>query len=331
MTNKKISYLSAANPPLTDSDLLEVEQPAEPAGTRSRKLTLSQVITWILSKTHTMTAAINEAMAPEVASAATVNIGALVGNVAHVTGTTTIIAFDIVQAGTVRRLIFNAALILTHNATSLILPTSTNITTAAGDSATFVSEGAGNWRCVSYQRADGTPLAGGSGGGGDLEKIAEVLVTGSAVTDIDFTGLDLNAACIYRIEAYIVPGTTGTHIISLLYNGDTTYSNYTRQYLGYISATADAGKDANPYIFFAAGIPDTSNPFAFGTTIRKVAGAKPLAETGFGATVYTDGSIFGTMSVTRWNNTANVTAIKLRNSATNGFGVGTLIRLYRMN
>lgn len=165
MANKKISDLAAATTPLTDSDLLETEQPAEAVGTRSRKLTLAQAITWILSKTHAMTAAINEAMAPSIASAATMNIGALVGNVAHVTGTTTVTAFDAVQAGTSRKLIFDGALMLTHNAVSLILPTAANITTVAGDAATFVSEGAGNWRCVNYQRADGTALAGSGGGG----------------------------------------------------------------------------------------------------------------------------------------------------------------------
>ena len=159
MADKKISDLVAGATPLTDDDLLETEQPAQAAGTRSRKLTLAQVLTWALSKTHTMTAAINEARADAIASGATVDIGAIVGNLVHITGTTTITSFGTIQAGTRRRVIFDAALILTHNATSLILPTAANITTVAGDSAEFVSEGAGNWRCTSYQRATGFALA----------------------------------------------------------------------------------------------------------------------------------------------------------------------------
>ena len=142
MADNKISDL-AANGTLTDADLLELEQPAETAGSRSRKLTFAGLLAWILGKTHAMTAAINEARATAIASAGTTDIGAVAGNFVHITGTTTITALGSVQAGTRRVVTFDGALILTHNATSLILPTAANITTAAGDSAVFVSEGIG--------------------------------------------------------------------------------------------------------------------------------------------------------------------------------------------
>lgn len=103
--------------------------------------------------------AINEA-AVTLASASTVNIGAAAGNYLTITGATTVTAFDVAQAGTERVLRFATALTLTHNATSLILPTGASISTAAGDIAVMRSEGAGNWRCVSYTRATGLPLAG---------------------------------------------------------------------------------------------------------------------------------------------------------------------------
>jgi hypothetical protein len=102
-------------------------------------------------------AAFNEAQVA-MASAATLAIGAAAGNYIAVTGTTAITAFDTVQAGTERTLEFAAALTLTHNATSLILPGAANITTAAGDVAKFRSEGAGNWRCVGYMPAAGVAL-----------------------------------------------------------------------------------------------------------------------------------------------------------------------------
>lgn len=104
-------------------------------------------------------AAINEARGTAIASATTTNIGAATGNFVHITGTTTITAFDTIQAGTRRVVVFDGILLLTYNATSLILPTAANITTAAGDAAIFESEGSGNWRCVAYQRANGQPLA----------------------------------------------------------------------------------------------------------------------------------------------------------------------------
>lgn len=101
---------------------------------------------------------INFAKGSDIASATTTDIGAATGNFVDVTGTTTITGLGTVQAGTIRFVRFTGILTLTHNGTSLILPTTANITTAANDRAIFASLGSGNWICLSYQRADGTSL-----------------------------------------------------------------------------------------------------------------------------------------------------------------------------
>ena len=102
-----------------------------------------------------MTGAINESFAT-IASAATTNIGAAAANYLQVTGTTTITAFDTIQAGTERTLEFAGALQLTNSA-NLILGGGGNYTTAAGDVLKFRSEGAGKWRQVSLLKASGLP------------------------------------------------------------------------------------------------------------------------------------------------------------------------------
>jgi hypothetical protein len=94
----------------------------------------------------------------DLASAATTDLGSATGTFVHVTGTTTITSLGTAPQGVRRVVRFAGALTLTHNATSLILPTGASITTAANDTAVFVSEGSGNWRCISYQRATGQPL-----------------------------------------------------------------------------------------------------------------------------------------------------------------------------
>ncbi|RWQ41862.1 MAG: hypothetical protein EOS21_11890 [Mesorhizobium sp.] len=91
-----------------------------------------------------------------IASAATTNLAAATGVYLNITGTTTITAFGTVTAGSERVLTFTGILILTHNATSLILPGAASITTAAGDVATMRSLGGGNWKCVGYLRANGS-------------------------------------------------------------------------------------------------------------------------------------------------------------------------------
>ena len=97
----------------------------------------------------------------DVASASALTLGTD-GNYFDVTGTTTVTSIGTLGIGTVVMLHFDGILILTYHATDLILPTGVNITTAAGDEAMFVEYASGDWRCISYTRADGTALAGGS-------------------------------------------------------------------------------------------------------------------------------------------------------------------------
>jgi len=89
----------------------------------------------------------------DIASATTTDLGAVAGLKHNITGTTTITGFGTVASGIWKILKFAGALTLTHNATSLILPGAANITTVANDTAIFLSEGSGNWRCVAYMPA----------------------------------------------------------------------------------------------------------------------------------------------------------------------------------
>lgn len=96
-----------------------------------------------------------------IASAATTDIGSATTRRVVISGTTTITSFG-TQPNRERLIRFTGALMLTYNATSLILPGAANITTAAGDIAYLSSDGSGNWTVREYQKADGTPL--GQGG-----------------------------------------------------------------------------------------------------------------------------------------------------------------------
>ncbi len=102
---------------------------------------------------------LNEVQWADIPSATTTNLATATGNSVKITGTTTITGFGTVQNGTCMKLTFTGILTLTYNATSMILPKAgSNITTASGDSGVFISLGSGNWKCVSYQKADGTAL-----------------------------------------------------------------------------------------------------------------------------------------------------------------------------
>lgn len=93
-----------------------------------------------------------------IASAATVDLATLDGNMGVLTGTTTVTAWGTVQAGARFWLRCAAATPLTHNATSAIIQAGASITTAAGDLLELLSEGGGNWRIFLW-RNSGAPLA----------------------------------------------------------------------------------------------------------------------------------------------------------------------------
>lgn len=99
--------------------------------------------------------AMNDAAPQTIASATTTDIGAATSNVVDISGTTTITGLGTIAAGARRSVRFLGSLLLTHNATSLILEGGLNITTAANDTAEFRSLGSGNWICLRYNRASG--------------------------------------------------------------------------------------------------------------------------------------------------------------------------------
>lgn len=104
----------------------------------------------------------------DLASAATTDLGAQTTDNLRITDTTTITSFGTAPNGVTRNLRFADALTLTHNATSLILPSGANITTAAGDTGTAKSLGSGNWVLTDFQRASALPALRGSIAGSGL-------------------------------------------------------------------------------------------------------------------------------------------------------------------
>ena len=107
------------------------------------------------------------------------------GNYFDVTGTTTVTSIATTAVGNLIKLHFDDALTLTHHATDLILPGGANITTAAGDEAEFIEYAAGDYRCTSYQKADGTPVTVGSS-----PYVYISTVTATTATTADIEGLD---------------------------------------------------------------------------------------------------------------------------------------------
>jgi len=110
----------------------------------------------------------------DIASATALATGAD-GDYFDVTGTTTITSINTVVVGVLVKLHFDGALVLTHNATSLILPGGANITTTAGDEVEFIEYSTGNWRCTVYTKGGTVP--GSINGQGALATLNTVTAT----------------------------------------------------------------------------------------------------------------------------------------------------------
>ena len=127
-----------------------------------------------------------------IASATTTDLSTVNDGDITVSGTTTITGFGTLTAGIKKILTFSGALTLTHNATSLILPGAANITTAAGDVAIMRSLGAGNWKCMIYQRAANVYAA--SGANADITSMTALTAPTVAANPIRATDLQVQLA-----------------------------------------------------------------------------------------------------------------------------------------
>lgn len=134
------------------------------------------------------TCALNLANAVTVASATTTDIGNTFSNSVTISGTTTITAFG-ATPNAIRFLTFSGILILTHNATTLILPNNgNNITTAAGDTCIAVSDSSGsNWRVFDYQRVNGRALVSTSPLLQHVSSSSAAVATGTTTIPLDDT------------------------------------------------------------------------------------------------------------------------------------------------
>jgi hypothetical protein len=157
-----------------------------------------------------------------IASAGTTALGAADSDFVTVTGTTTITSFGTPATFSRKHVwvVFAGALTLTHNATSLILPTGANITTAAGDIAECVHISGANWRVVNYERASGQSLVS-----------PPTLVLGTPIattsgTAIDITGLPAGIKQIIISFDTVTPSGGGNYLIQLGDSGGIETTGY---------------------------------------------------------------------------------------------------------
>lgn len=125
-------------------------------------------------------------------------------------------AISSAQGGRSVLFVFGGASTITYHATSMILPGSANITTAAGDCALFVNDAATdasgtNWRCVWFQRRSGSSLT-----FSDLLATQANMETATSTTTIVAPGRVQNhpGVCKGWVNFTIAAATTASHNVT---------------------------------------------------------------------------------------------------------------------
>lgn len=191
--------------------------------------------------------------AVSIASAATTDLGTIPTCNANITGTTGITSFgsSASLAAPIYFVTFAAALTITHNGTSLILPGAKNILTEAGASAILLYLGSGNWRMLFYQRPSVQPYL--------LTSLpAQASTSGTA---IDFTGIPPGVTRIQVMLSGV--STNGTAQVRIqIGNG----SVVTTGYAGAVDSSSSAG--ATLAATFTAGLATERAGVAAAAAIR---------------------------------------------------------------
>lgn len=206
------------------------------------------------------------------ASAATVDLSTATGDLVHITGVVTITAFTSQTAGIERTVVFDGALTLTYNATTLIIPGKTNILTAAGDTAVLRSEGGGNWRVISYARAVGRGV------------VVQVFTVNGTYTPTP----GMNHCIIEGVGAGGGGGGVSGSATTVVGAGGGGSGGYSRSYL----TAAQIGASQTVTIG-TAGTAGTSVPSAGGAGTATTVGALLTANGGAGGVASTSGGTIG--------------------------------------
>jgi hypothetical protein len=190
------------------------------------------------SNTVNFTNAANFAKGADIASASTTNIWAATGNVLDVTGTTGITSFGTAPQAGARKLVrFTGVLTITAGA-NVVLPTSGNITTAAGDYA-IITAFTTTVAHVMYFKKDGTAVA---------------LPVGTIV-DRSYTEYTANTSLSTVIprDDTIPQNTEGTQIFSVSFTPKSTTNRLRIRMAGFCAGDASVGT-LTAALFINAGV-----------------------------------------------------------------------------
>jgi len=154
--------------------------------------------------------------------------------------------------------------------------------------------------------------------------LAEYVVTGSPITSIDFSNLDINTHKSYRVEISIANATANSSGLYCFINGDTNLTNYYRELVQFDGTTIGANRANNPQIITL----QPSSSLSLTSNVQRgdngYARAINFGNSSNGSSVLKeDSTLIKTATV------ANITQLTFTTSVAGAIAVGSKIRIYR--
>ncbi|WP_067176968.1 hypothetical protein [Sulfurospirillum sp. UCH001] len=154
--------------------------------------------------------------------------------------------------------------------------------------------------------------------------LAEYVVTGSAVTSIDFTGLDINTHKSYRVEISIANATANSSGLYCFINGDTNLTNYYRELVQFDGTTIGANRANNPQIITL----QPSSSLSLTSNVQRgdngYARAINFGNSSNGSSILKEDS-----TLVKTATVSNITQLTFTTSVVNAIAIGSKIRIYR--
>jgi hypothetical protein len=213
----------------------------------------------------------------DVASAATVDLGAQASRSLRLTGTTSISSFGTSASGVRKRLRIASGLTITHNATSLFCPGAANLVLLAGDILDVESLGSGNWVVADVMPANGWR--------GAPVVLAEAVASASA--SLDITGVFSDTYDRYELELLnLLPAVSdGTMILRVGTGAGPTWqsgSSYNNAFFGITDSSSGIPASLTTAIYLSwpgGGGAGVSNVAATGGVSGRVSFCNPEVAT----------------------------------------------------
>ena len=161
-------------------------------------------------------------------------------------------------------------------------------------------------------------------GGGAMSYVGGAEVTGSAATELEVTGLDLNADELYFIEFKIQSAAGTNPMVALYYNSDTTAANYYNQAQASDGGSTYSGRSNNGTL---VQLLTGTDSVGWGRLYSEIDG-NPVMHVSFTQGEFAAQRVFEAAHT--WNSTANVTSFKLVHPNAGGLAVGTRIRVWKL-